>query len=203
MQRTGEERILTIPNVISLIRLCLIPVFVWLLLGRDDRRSAVVLLAVLGATDWVDGWIARRFDQGSTLGKIIDPVADRLLLAAGIGAILIDGSVPRWLGIVVVSREVAISIAVVVIAALGARRIDVQWAGKAQTMGWMIAFPLFLASRSGFSWSRWADDLAWIVTIPTLAFMVYASVTYVPIARRALAEGRAGRAGRAESASPR
>ena len=74
---------------------------------------------------------------------------------------------------------------------------------KAQTMGWMIAFPLFLASRSGFSWSRWADDLAWIVTIPTLAFMVYASVTYVPIARRALAEGRAGRAGRAESASPR
>ncbi len=200
MARSGDQRILTIPNVISFVRLCLIPVFVWLLLGRDDRRSAVYLLSALGATDWVDGWIARRFDQGSTLGKVLDPIADRLLLAAGIGAILIDGSVPRWLGIVVVAREVLISLAVVVVAALGARRIDVQWAGKAQTMGWMIVFPLFLASRCGFSWSRWADDLAWILAIPTLGFMVYASVTYVPIARRALSEGRAARLAAADMA---
>jgi cardiolipin synthase (CMP-forming) len=194
MRRTGDDRILTVPNVISVVRLVLIPVFVWLLLGRDDRRSAVVLLAALGATDWVDGYIARHFDQGSTLGKIIDPVADRLLLATGIGAILIDGSVPRWLGLLVVGREIMVSVAVVVIAAMGARRIDVQWAGKAQTMGWMIVFPLFLAARADFSWSRWADDIAWLITIPTLAFMAYATITYVPIARSALAEGRAARA---------
>jgi cardiolipin synthase (CMP-forming) len=194
MARTGDDRILTVPNVISIIRLLLIPVFVWLLLGRDDRRAAVLLLAGLGATDWIDGYIARHFDQGSTLGKIIDPVADRLLLATGIGAILIDGSVPRWLGLLVVGREVLVSVAVVIIAALGARRIDVQWAGKAQTMGWMMVFPLFLASRADFSWSRWADDLAWVFTIPTLAFMAYATVTYVPIAKSALTEGRAARA---------
>jgi cardiolipin synthase (CMP-forming) len=193
MARTGDDRILTIPNAISLVRLFLIPVFVWLLLGRNDRRSAVYLLTALGGTDWIDGWIARRFDQGSTLGKVLDPVADRLLLAAGIGAILIDGSVPRWLGIVVVVREVLISVAVVAIAALGARRIDVQWAGKAQTMGWMMVFPLFLASHCGFSWSPWADDVAWLLTIPTIGFMIWATVAYVPIARRALAEGRAGR----------
>ena len=193
MRRTGDDRILTVPNGISLVRLVLIPLFVWLLLGRHDRRSAVLLLAALGATDWVDGYIARHFDQGSTLGKIIDPVADRLLLATGIGAILIDGSVPRWLGIVVVAREVLVSIAVVVIAAMGARRIDVQWAGKAQTMGWMMVFPLFLAARAGFSWSRWADDVAWIVAIPTMAFMIYATATYIPIARQALADGRAAR----------
>ena len=193
MRRTGDQRIFTLPNVISLVRLGLIPVFVWLLLGRDDRRSAVYLLTALGATDWIDGWIARTFDQGSTVGKVIDPVADRVLLAAGIGAILIDGSVPRWLGILVIAREVTISIAVVAIAALGAKRIDVQWAGKAQTMGWMMVFPLFLASRCGFSWSRRADDVAWVLAVPTLGFMLYASVTYVPIARRALAEGRAAR----------
>ena len=193
MRRTGDQRIFTLPNVISLVRLGLIPVFVWLLLGRDDRRSAVYLLTALGATDWIDGWIARTFDQGSTVGKVIDPVADRVLLAAGIGAILIDGSVPRWLGILVIAREVTISIAVVAIAALGAKRIDVQWAGKAQTMGWMMVFPLFLASRCGFSWSRWADDVAWVLAVPTLGFRLYASVTYVPIARRALAEGRAAR----------
>jgi cardiolipin synthase (CMP-forming) len=194
MRRTGDDRILTVPNAISIVRLVLIPVFVWLLLGREDRRSAVLLLAALGATDWVDGYIARHFDQGSTLGKIIDPVADRLLLATGIAAILIDGSVPRWLGFLVVGREVLVSVAVVAIAAMGARRIDVQWAGKAQTMGWMIVFPLFLAARAKFSWSRWADDLAWVITIPTLAFMAFATITYVPIARSALAEGRAARA---------
>lgn len=193
MARHGDDRIFTIPNGISLVRLILIPVFVWLLLGLHDRRLSMYLLTVLGGTDWIDGWIARRFDQGSTLGKVLDPVADRLLLAAGIGAILIDGSVPRWLGIVVVTREIVISIAVVVIAALGARRIDVQWAGKAQTMGWMMVFPLFLASRCGFAWSKWAAAAAWAFAVPTFGFMVYASVSYVPIARRALAEGRAAR----------
>lgn len=197
MTRTGDARIWTIPNVISIVRLCLIPVFVWLLLSRHDRRGASYLLAALGSTDWVDGWIARRFDQGSTLGKIIDPVADRLLLATGIGAIVIDGSVPRWLGILVVVREVLISLVVVGLAALGAKRIDVQWAGKAQTMGWMIVFPLFLASRANFVWSDAARVLAWIGTIPSLAFMIYATVTYVPIGRRALAEGRAARSANA------
>jgi cardiolipin synthase (CMP-forming) len=191
--RTGDDRIVTIPNAFSLVRLACVPLFLWLLFGRHHRAAAASLLAVLGCTDWVDGWIARRFDQGSTLGKVLDPTADRLLLAAGVLGILIDRSVPRPLGVFVVAREILVSVVVVVLAALGAKRFDVQWAGKAGTMGYMLAFPLFLAHKSTFSWRAVAGVFAWICVIPAIAFSVYATVTYVPLARKALAEGRAGR----------
>ena len=75
-----RDNIYTIPNVISIARLGAVPIFVWLLLGEERRLSAALLLGILGATDWVDGWIARRFDQVSELGKILDPTADRLSL---------------------------------------------------------------------------------------------------------------------------
>ncbi len=70
---TGQDRILTVPNLITLVRLCMLPVFLWLLFGADDQSSAAWLLAALGITDFLDGYIARRFDQGSELGKILDP----------------------------------------------------------------------------------------------------------------------------------
>ena len=86
--------VLTVPNVISFVRLLCMPLFVYLLFGRDNRAGAAYLLAVLGATDWVDGYIARRFGQVSELGKILDPTADRLLLIVGIGSIAIDDAAP-------------------------------------------------------------------------------------------------------------
>jgi len=86
----------TVPNLITLLRLCCLPVFLWLLLGRDDRAAAAWLLGGLGATDWVDGWVARRFDQVSEFGKMFDPTADRLLFLVAIVAILVDGSAPAW-----------------------------------------------------------------------------------------------------------
>jgi cardiolipin synthase (CMP-forming) len=192
--RTGDDRILTIPNVISVIRLCCIPVFLWLLFSRKDRGTASVLLAVLGATDWVDGYIARRFDQGSTLGKIIDPVADRLLLGIGVVALMIDGAVPWWFGGLVLFREAAVSLAVLSLASMGARRIDVTWIGKCATFGLMTAFPLFLASRSTFSWNDIARYVAWIVGIPSLFLSYQAALGYVPLARSALRDGRKSRA---------
>ena len=88
------DRRLTIPNVISVVRLCCLPLFLCLLFGRDNRAAAAWLLAALGATDLIDGYIARRFDQVSDLGKILDPVADRLLFFVGVGGIMVDGSVP-------------------------------------------------------------------------------------------------------------
>ena len=84
------------PNLISVGRLACIPVFLWLLFSVQDRWAAALLLGALGATDWIDGYIARRFDQVSELGKILDPTADRLMLLVGIFAIWIDGSVPTW-----------------------------------------------------------------------------------------------------------
>jgi cardiolipin synthase len=130
----------------------------------------------------------------STVGKVLDPTADRVLLAVGVIAIVVDGSVPLPIAIVTLVREALVTGAVLVLAAMGARRIDVQWAGKAGTFGLMVAFPLFLISHDRqFSLRHVADVLAWISVIPALVFSWYAAISYVPMARKALQEGRAGR----------
>jgi cardiolipin synthase len=183
------DRVLTVPNALSLGRLACVPLFLYLLFGRENRVGAALLLAGLGATDWVDGYVARHFNQVSDLGKILDPVADRILLVVGMIAIVIDGSVPPvifWLAVV---REVLVAGITLLLGALGARRIDVSWAGKCGTFLMMVAFPLFLwGHRHGP-----ATALAWPVSIAGLVMAWYAAATYVAPARRALAEGRAAR----------
>jgi cardiolipin synthase (CMP-forming) len=189
----AEQRVLTLPNLVTLIRLACLPLFLWLLFGQENRAAAAGLLAALGVTDWIDGYLARHLGQTSELGKVFDPVADRLLFFVGAGGILIDGSVPTWFAVVVLIRETVVGGTTVILAALGARRIDVTWWGKAGTFGLMVAFPLFLASRSDLWWAGVADELAWLAGIPGLALSLYAAARYVPLARRALTEGRAAR----------
>jgi cardiolipin synthase len=189
-----ESRILTVPNLITVVRLACLPIFVWLLLDEQNRAAASVLLGALGATDWVDGYIARRFNQTSTLGKILDPVADRLLFFTALVAILIDGSAPSWVCWAVLLREVVISAATLVLAALGARRIDVTRAGKTGTFLLMFAFPAFVAGASTFWWAPISADLAWLFVVPGLVCSYWAAAMYVPIGRRALREGREARA---------
>ena len=191
-RRTGEERILTVPNAITTVRLLAIPVFVWLLFGRDNRAAAAALLAVLGATDWVDGFVARRYNQVSEVGKILDPVADRLLLAVAVVSILIDGSVPVLVAVLTMVRESLVAVAAVVLAAMGAKRIDVTLIGKAGTFCLLASFPLFLASASTLSWRATAEVLAWIFVIPGLVLGYVSLAGYVPLARRALAQRGVG-----------
>ncbi|HEX4904887.1 MAG TPA: CDP-alcohol phosphatidyltransferase family protein [Acidimicrobiales bacterium] len=192
MAADGEDRILTIPNVISVVRLLMIPVFLYLLFGRDNRAGAAGLLAGLGATDWVDGYIARHFNQTSTIGKILDPTADRLMLLVSVAAIIIDGAIPTVVAVLVLFREGAVAIAALVLAALGARRIDVTWYGKAGTFGLMFAIPFFLTAESTIGWRDTAWILAWVCVVPGLVFGYIAALQYIPLGRRALAEGRVG-----------
>jgi cardiolipin synthase len=195
-----EDRVLTIPNVISLIRLLCLPLFLYLLFGADDALSASVLLGALGATDWIDGYIARHYDQVSNLGKILDPVADRLLFFVGIGGIWAYGAVPGWFALMVLIREIVVAVTTVVLAAMGARRIDVTWWGKAGTFALMVAFPLFLLSHSDARWADLAGFLAWCWVLPGLVLAYVALGLYVPLGLTALREGRADReAGRAEA----
>ncbi len=183
------DRVLTVPNLISLGRLLCVPLFLWLLFGRENRVAAAVLLAVLGATDWVDGYLARRWGQVSTVGKVLDPTADRLLLVVGIVAILIDGSVPPLLAWLAVAREVAVAAMALTLAALGARRIDVSWAGKCGTFLLMTAFPLFLLGEGEGA----AAAVAWPLAVAGLGFAWYSAVAYVPAGLAALKEGRSTR----------
>ncbi len=182
----GLDRVLTVPNLISLGRLLCVPVFLWLLFGRENRVAAAVLLAVLGATDWVDGYIARRYHQVSTVGKVLDPTADRLLLVVGIVAILVDGSVPPVLAWLAVAREVAVAVLAVALLGLGARRVDVSWAGKCGTFLLMAAFPLFLLGEG----EGVAAAVAWPLAVVGLGFSWYSAFAYVPAGLAALREGR-------------
>ncbi|MGD9793696.1 MAG: CDP-alcohol phosphatidyltransferase family protein [Acidimicrobiia bacterium] len=188
-----EDRVLTIPNAISVVRLCCIPLFLWLLFGRDDRFWAAWLLAGLGATDWVDGYIARRWNQVSSLGKVLDPTADRLLFIVGVSAIIIDGSAPLWFSVAVVFREVVMSIALVVLTAMGMERFDVNWYGKAGTFDLMFAFPLFLVGEADVRGAEIWHWLGWAFGLPGLALSYYAAFTYIPKMKASLASGRAKR----------
>lgn len=191
----GEDRVLTVPNVLSVLRLCCVPLFLWLLFAEENRLAAAWLLAGLGATDWVDGYVARRFDQVSALGKVLDPVADRVLLIVGVVAITIDGSVPIVVAVLSLTREVLVATATVTLALLGARRIDVTWFGKAGTLFVMFAFPLFLLGNAdaGF-WSDFGDVMGWACAVPGIVFGYIALFQYVPLGLEALRLGRADRA---------
>ncbi len=189
----APSRIVTVPNLVSMLRLGCVPVFCLLLLGMGNRAGAAILLGSLGATDWVDGYIARRFDQGSELGKILDPTADRLMFLAAVVAMMIDGAIPMGFGVPMLVREAAVSVVVVLLGALGARRIDVTWTGKTATFGLMFALPLLLLGNSSVGGGTALRATGWSLGIPSLVLSYYAAVEYIPRARRALAEGRAGR----------
>ena len=200
-----EDRILTVPNVISIVRLACVPVFLYLLFGAENRLAAAWLLAGLGATDWIDGYIARHFNQVSQLGKVLDPVGHRVLLIVGVVAITIDGSVPIVVAVLSIVRESLVAIATIVLAVMGARRIDVTWFGKAGTLFVMFAFPLFLLGNAdaGF-WSDFGNVMGWACAIPGLVFGYIALYQYVPLGLAALRQGRADReaaAGTAEVAA--
>ena len=199
----GEDRIATVPNLITLVRLLTLPVFVWLLLGEQDRLGAAAVLAALGATDWVDGWVARRFNQTSRFGRLFDPTADRILFFVALTAMAIDttsngGGVPLWLIVVVLVREVVVAAITVTLLALGAPPVDVTWWGKAGTFGLMFAFPLLLAgSAEGFGAAGLFEVLGWVAAVPGLVLSFVAWVRYLPLWSEAWREGRVLRAARA------
>jgi cardiolipin synthase (CMP-forming) len=189
----GLDRVLTVPNAVTMVRLLCVPLFLWLLFGAHRQTDAAILLAVLGATDWVDGFLARRFHQVSTLGKVLDPAADRILVGAGVIAIIVHGAGPVWFGVVTLVREVLVAGTVLALAALGARRIDVLWIGKAGTFGLMFAYPAFLLGHGTSAWQGYIRDVAWVTGGVGLVLAWAAAAMYLVPARQALAEGRAGR----------
>ena len=155
----------------------MLPVFLWLLFAPGQTGPRPPLSSPSSATtDFVDGYIARHFDQVSDLGKVLDPVADRLLFFVGVGGILVDGSVPTWFAVAVLVREVLVAGA-----DARARRRSAPgastctWFGKAGTFGLMIAFPLFLAAESTVGWADPAETLAWLAGIPGLVLCWYSA----------------------------
>jgi len=169
------DRVLTIPNGISLVRLAGVPVFLWLVLGLRTATGdywAVGLLVVAGASDWLDGKIARALNQGSRLGQVLDPAADRLYIAATIVALAVRNIIPWWLVGVLAVRELLVGGA---LAALkrrtGLGTLQVSLVGKAATLCLLYAFPLlFLGDHPG-----WGGTVARIIG---WAFAIWGTVLY-------------------------
>ncbi len=189
----GElSRLATVPNLITAIRIACIPIFLWLTVFSHHLVAGAILLGALGATDWVDGQVARRFNQVSSVGKILDPTADRLLIAAGVVAAVTVGAVPYWLVAVVLCREAIVSLAVVILAAIGAEHVDVLFVGKAGTFAIMVAFPAFLLAHGNAQWQEMLHIIAWVAAGSGLILGWIAVGAYVPAARRAIATRKGG-----------
>jgi cardiolipin synthase len=184
-----EDRVLSVPNAVSGLRLALVPVFVWLLATPGDGHwfDAAVLLAALGFTDGLDGQLARRLHQVTNVGKVLDTVADRALLGVAVVGTVVAGALPLAVALAAALREGLVALAAVALALAGARRIDVTFLGKAGTFGLMCALPLFLAGSSTVSWHRAATTAAWVVVVPALVLAWASIAVYLPKARGSLA----------------
>lgn len=186
----SAHRYLTAPNAFTLLRLCCLPLYLWVLLGRDDRVTAALILGGLGATDWVDGWLARRFRQVSEFGKKFDPTADRLLFIVGIAGILVDGSAPRWFCWVVVGREVVVGGTVAVATlVLHMERFDVTWWAKTATFLLMFTFPGFMLGASDLAVAPLFQAAGWVLGLPGLALSLWTGAAYAPVIRESVRRG--------------
>jgi cardiolipin synthase len=189
---------LTWPNLISVLRLAFLPLFFWLLFGTNHRAIAAWLLATLGATDWIDGFVARRWHQVSNVGKVLDPVADRILVISALLAVAAAAGVPWWFASATLTRELIVSLLTVVLASLGAARIDVLWWGKVSTFALMTTFPLFLLTTNPhhgalLPWQHDVRDVCWVLGITGLTISWIVLFGYVKPALNALRTGRRAR----------
>jgi cardiolipin synthase len=169
------DRVLTIPNGLSAARLAGVPVFLWLVLGLRTATGdywAVGLLIIAGATDWLDGKIARALNQGSRLGQVLDPAADRLYIAATLVALAVRAIIPWWLVAILAVRELVVGGALAVLKRrVGFSTLQVSLVGKAATLCLLYAFPLlFLGDHPG-----WGGTLARVIG---WAFAVWGTVLY-------------------------
>lgn len=188
----GEDldRVLTVPNVLSVLRLLGVPLFLYLVLGPHADGWALLVLAVSGVTDYLDGYLARRWHQTSRLGALLDPAADRLYIISTLAALLVRGIVPLWLVAALVAREVVIAGLVPILRArMGVLALPVHFLGKAATFNLLYAFPLLLLGSGHGEPSTIARPIGWAFAIWGSALYWWAGLLYLDQARRLVRRG--------------
>ncbi len=180
------DRILTVPNLVTFLRLLGVPVFWWALLVDDNLALAAWLMFAIGWTDWIDGYLARRLNQVSRLGKALDPIADRLLIASAIIGGLYVGALPPVFGWLLIIREVLVAGMAAYLAARGGGQIEVRYLGKLATFLLYGAIPAFYLAEAGvMEW--FMRPGAWIGGTIGLALYWYVAFLYAGDVRRRLA----------------
>jgi len=189
----ASNRIWTIPNVISFVRLLGVPIFLYLLLGPHHDVAAVIVLAVGGTTDWVDGFVARRMNSVSRLGELLDPFADRLYILATLIGFTMRGVVPYWLTGALLLRELVLAVALLVLRRRGYGPPPVHYVGKTGTFVLLAAFPVILLARAVPSIDGWAGAIGWGLAWWALALYWAAAVLYLAQTVQLLRDDRARR----------
>ncbi len=189
-----EDRILTIPNALSVLRLALIPVFLWLVLAEQADLAGVAVLTISGITDWADGVIARRTGQTTRLGRLLDPLVDRLTIAATLIGLALRDLVPWWLVGLLAARELLLLALVPALRRRGLIALPVHYLGKAATFALYWGFPFVLVGAGTAEWEQVLGALGWAFVIWGTALYWYAALLYLDQARRVL---------RAQPAAPR
>jgi cardiolipin synthase len=199
MNRTASDpapssRVATVPNLISAIRIAAIPLFVALIVDPDTTTAGLILFGVVVATDWVDGLVARRTGQVSELGKILDPVADRLAIAAGLIALAIRGAFPWWAAGAILARDAAVLVIGIVVVIRSGIRVEVRWIGKIATFSLMTAIPFVSWGALGLPLAEAATVIGWAAFSVGIVEYYVAAFGYLRDVRRASYRG-AGRPG--------
>ncbi|HYB80547.1 MAG TPA: CDP-alcohol phosphatidyltransferase family protein [Mycobacterium sp.] len=166
------NRVLTVPNALSAIRLALIPVFIYALLFAHANGWAVAILMFSGASDWADGKIARLLNQSSRLGVLLDPAVDRLYMVTVPVALALSGIVPWWFVIILLVRDTLLAATLPVLRSRGLSSLPVTYIGKAATFALMAGFPLVLLGSYDALWSRVVKACGW-------AFLVWGMYAYL------------------------
>lgn len=194
-ERSGDTdpstRVVTLPNAISLLRLTLVPVF-GLLIVRGYDVAALFVLAVSGASDWLDGVLARRLGQVTRLGQLLDPAADRLFILVAVLGLAWRGTVPWWLVVVLLARDVVLAGMLLVLARAGYAPLPVHRAGKAGTFALLYAFPLLLLATWPGALGSVAWVLGWAFALWGVALYWFAAVLYLAQARGLVRTARTG-----------
>jgi cardiolipin synthase len=180
------NRIVTIPNLLSIVRLALVPVFLWLVLAKRQDELALLVLVVSGITDYLDGKLARRFNQTSALGAILDPVADRLFILAVVVGLWQRDIIPIWLAIVLPLRDVFLFSLVPFLRSRGFSSLPVHFLGKAATAALLYALPLLLLGDGIGTVAHLAEVFGWAFAIWGVGLYWWAGVLYAFQVRRLL-----------------
>lgn len=176
------QELKSIPNMLSILRLIMVPVFLVLLLNGEFLISLIVL-AFASATDWLDGQIARRFNQVTRLGQMLDPAADRLFIFATLIGLTINGNIPLWFSVIVVSRDVMLLAVYPILANHGYGPLPVHFLGKAGTFSLLYALPLLLMADVwpqaqavilplAWGFAYWGIGLYWVSGVLYVAHVI-------------------------------
>jgi cardiolipin synthase (CMP-forming) len=172
------DRIWTIPNALSALRLVGVAVFLWLVLGPHHDLAALVVLVASGVTDWLDGYLARKLGQYSSLGELLDPVADRLYILAVVVGLALREVIPWWLAALLPLRDVLMWALVPVLRTRGYSALPVHFLGKAATFNLLYAFPLLLLSDGDGVLPMLARVLGWSFALWGIALYWWAGLLY-------------------------